>query len=271
MLIHSAETKSRRRKKPVMRGWCGSRSGSRAARRGFTLIELLVVVAIIALLISILLPALRNAREQGKRTVCLSNMRQMGIALLSYAIENGEYVPTCSCPLAEPDIEHPEKYYWLNVLQRYAKQPLISHCRDDKTTKPFLDWSNPPPREEWQNYRWSSYAVNACVGPLQSPLALERLNQIKNTSFVIFLGEVRAGDTYDYADHIHSDLWEGLEDPKQSVAWDRHHGVSNYLFVDSHAEPLHWKKTWEFPLVNMWWPEHAPGWPPELLPSSSSP
>ena len=265
---YSAEIKSRRRKKPITDGWRGVQMNSRAARRGFTLVELLVVVAIIALLMSILLPALGHAREQGKRAVCLSNMRQMGIALLSYALENREYVPACSCPLAEPDVEHPEQYYWLNVLQQYSKQPLIGHCRNDKTKKPFLDWSDPPPREEWQNYRWSSYAVNACVGPLKSPLAVERLNQIKNASSVIFLAEVRAGDTYDYADHIHSDLWENQEDPTQSVAWDRHVGNSNYLFVDSHAVPLHWKKTWDFPLVNMWWPEHAPGWPPELLPDN---
>lgn len=266
MFKDSAETQRRRREKPVTCTWRGSRASSRATGRGFTLIELLVVVAIIAILISMLLPALRNSREQGKRTVCLSNMRQMGIALLSYAVENGEYVPACSCPLSEPDVEHPEQYYWLVMLQRYAKQPLIGRCHSDRTTRPFLDWSAPPPRDTWQDYRWSSYAVNACIGPLKSPLALARLNQIRNVSSAIFLSEVRAGDTYDYADHIHSDLWEGEEDPKQSVAWDRHLGVSNYLFVDSHAEPLHWKKTWEFPLVNLWWPEYAPGWPPELLP-----
>ena len=266
MSTNSAESLCRRRKRLVTRGRCGSRSGSCAARRGFTLIELLVVVAIIALLIAIMLPALSNAREQGKRTVCLSNMRQMGIALLSYALDNSEYVPACSCPLAEPDVEHPEEFYWLHVLQEYSQQPLIGRCRSDQSTKPFLDWSNPPPRDKWQDYRWSSYAVNVCVGPLKSPLALDRLNRIKSPSSVIFLGEVRAGDTYDYADHIHSDLWEGQDDPKQSVAWDRHVNVSNYLFIDSHAEPQHWRRTWEFPVVNKWWPEYAPGWPPELLP-----
>lgn len=266
MSINSAASESQRREKPVTRAWYRGAMRPCAAPRGFTLIELLVVVAIIALLMSILLPALRDAREQGKRAVCLSNLRQMGIALLSYALDNREYVPTCSCPLANPDVEHPEEYYWLNILQKYTKQPLIGRCRSDQTQKPFLDWSNPPPREEWQKYRWSSYAVNVCVGPLESPLALKRLSEIKNSASVIFLAEVRSGDTYDYADHIHSDLWEGLEDPKQSVAWDRHVGKSNYLFTDSHAEPLHWKKTWEFPLVNMWWPVHAPGWPPELLP-----
>jgi|GEM_PF-6621330 len=55
------------------------------ARAAFTLIELLVVVAIIALLISILLPSLQQAREQAKQTVCLSNMRSIGLAFSMYA------------------------------------------------------------------------------------------------------------------------------------------------------------------------------------------
>ncbi|MBN2448389.1 MAG: hypothetical protein JXO22_16800, partial [Phycisphaerae bacterium] len=154
----------------------------------------------------------------------------------------------------------------LNILQRYSKQPLIGRCKNDKTKKPFLDWSDPPPREQWQNYRWSSYAVNVCVGPLVSPLAVRRVSEIKQPSSVVFLAEVRAGDSYDYADHVHSDLWENQDDPTESIAWQRHRDKSNYLFVDSHVEPLHWKKTWDFPLVNMWWPQYAPGWPPELLP-----
>ncbi|MBN2448653.1 MAG: prepilin-type N-terminal cleavage/methylation domain-containing protein, partial [Phycisphaerae bacterium] len=117
MSHRSDSNKSRWRKKPVSHA-CARRSpGRRAAARGFTLIELLVVVAIIALLISILLPSLSNAREQGKRAVCMSNMRQMGIALLSYSLENREYVPTCSCPLAETEFDEPEEYYWLNILQ----------------------------------------------------------------------------------------------------------------------------------------------------------
>ena len=57
-------------------------------RKAFTLIELLVVVAIIALLISILLPSLQGAREQGKKAVCLSNMGQIGKASYAYASDD---------------------------------------------------------------------------------------------------------------------------------------------------------------------------------------
>ena len=59
-----------------------------AKRSGFTLIELLVVVAIIAILMAVLLPALHRAREQGKRAVCLNNMKQLALAWMLYADDN---------------------------------------------------------------------------------------------------------------------------------------------------------------------------------------
>ena len=63
------------------------------ARKGFTLVELLVVIAIIALLISLLLPALNRAREQSKQVKCLSQVRQMGVAIRMYANDNKDFVP----------------------------------------------------------------------------------------------------------------------------------------------------------------------------------
>jgi len=77
---------------------------SRAAGfpRGFTLIELLVVISIIALLVSILLPALQSAREQARRVVCAANAMNLGLAALGYAGENRGWLPeghwgeTCS-------------------------------------------------------------------------------------------------------------------------------------------------------------------------------
>ncbi len=62
----------------------------KSRQRGFTLIELLVVISIIAILMAILMPALKRAREQGQRAVCVSTVKQLTLCWIMYADDNDD-------------------------------------------------------------------------------------------------------------------------------------------------------------------------------------
>jgi prepilin-type N-terminal cleavage/methylation domain-containing protein len=108
--------------------------GNKASvRAGFTLVELLVVIGIIALLISILMPALNKAHVQAQLTVCKSQLRQNGLAIMMYANDNkGRYPPGVlfNFPFAmnrgaapwDPATTGPsaEEMYYGNLLKQYA-------------------------------------------------------------------------------------------------------------------------------------------------------
>ena len=113
------------------------RSRAMATARGLTLIELLVVVAIIALLISILLPALAKAKEHTKSGVCQSNLRQLVMAITYYAEDNENrlpYILGSIGPSGKPNVAPYYQYHQMFDLWRYVKDLKIYRCPSARDT-----------------------------------------------------------------------------------------------------------------------------------------
>jgi len=90
--------------------------------RAFTLIELLVVIAIIAILAAILFPVFAQAREKARQTTCVSNVRQMGFAVLMYSQDYDECVPLAASATATGFLN------WHHFLEPYVKNHQIWVC-----------------------------------------------------------------------------------------------------------------------------------------------
>ncbi len=112
--------------------WSGDMSAARNSRACFTLIELLVVIAIIALLAALLLPALKTARESGRRAACLNNTRQLAVALMSYAGDYRSWFPPPDAAMLVTNAGGSgtstvvrDRHYWYMVDSVGVMKPLL--------------------------------------------------------------------------------------------------------------------------------------------------
>ncbi|MEX0886813.1 MAG: DUF1559 domain-containing protein [Phycisphaeraceae bacterium] len=199
---------------------------------GFTLIELLVVISIIALLIGILLPALSAARRTARGIQCLSNMRQMGLAMHTFVIDHDGGLPVGR--FAHGAAEHAdEQGSWFHTLEHYAEAEIMARCPDDRS--PHFDVPEPTS----DRLRRVSFGTNYYLsGEMPGYRVYDSLDAIRRPTHVIFAVELAETGEYAATDHVHPELW--MDNPtqrsRQMIAFDRHRqGQSHFVFVDGHA------------------------------------
>jgi len=212
---------------------------SHRAPRAFTLIELLVVIAIIAILAAILFPVFAQAREKARQTGCGSNEKQIGMALLQYAQDYDErFPPSYDTPFL-PKGALPERG-WPGLLRPYSKSLEIWRCATDPNggRNPMTDAAGSYWLNTYLNGWCNDPGMNGCGGGslcASPPLAQ---TEIPYPTTTVVLGEASASIPSGYL--TPPSMWCSIWNRTAAcfAVDQRHHGGTNYLFVDGHVKWL---------------------------------
>ncbi len=171
---------------------------------GFTLIELLVVIAIIAILASMLLPAVSKAKEQASRTRCIGNFKQILLCTIMYAGDNNDYLPYTSWSSGTFDVpnwmytrvrtNNPQHTVELGQLWPLHNERKLYWCPLDRTNTFFFDQ---------REMKAGSYMMNAAVsayttGPT-GPWTTYKLSQFRPDAMLYWEANERLPSNYDNA------------------------------------------------------------------------
>ena len=208
-----------------------------SCQAGFTLIELLVVISIIALLISILMPALGNARSAARSIACLSGQRQFGISILAYAEDSSGLFPPHRDNV-ESGLADPMYWYQLLTIGDYISGKTSGDGYSDAF---FCTEHEVLNRPHAFNNGLVSYGISLGLiydysnGPIE--YALARVSDIRQPSRTIAVVDSSRGiDQPGTGSYGVYPYWTSGSSAR--TAWIRHRDVCNTLWVDGHASPV---------------------------------
>ena len=207
-------------------------------RRGFTLVELLVVIGIISVLISILLPALNQARERANRVSCQSNMRQIMLAMHTYVNDNKSMMPFANSDTLERVGIGTPKVTWTapGWLYQYPNKTSQDHVQAG-ALYPYLNTAKvyhcPMDSESWRPEEtgiMSCYMINAAVNSFASALNPHRFVKFKSDDICF----MESDETTDRGVASVS-VWNDGNNGDNPIS-PRHRDGANIAFFDSHVE-----------------------------------
>ena len=204
-------------------------------RRGFTLIELLVVIAIVAILASILFPVFSRAREKARQTSCLSNTKQLALAMLMYADDYDEAFPI-ACPYWNPAVEY-RGVTWDAAIHAYVRNEQLVVCPSHN--KPCSGLCDEPTRGYAQT-KYTTAETDAAGNVVQDCSYLGGYPLPSKTVLLAEKGEYsrehfRDAPIQDFYEAGAGQFYTGHSSGTGTVKL-RHNGGNNFAYVDGHAK-----------------------------------
>ena len=247
---------------------CGIMPSQEArTRNGFTLIELWVVIAIIAILASLLLPALANAKDEGRRAKCLSNLKQISLGIILYTDENeGEFhdlgnhgqwtLNPRSTVVLTPD--HPRAYWGVAYYPAVGKSRDIFRCPTARIVDEWRETGLRYPSDFWldSSYGWNTMVdrpsvsrtgdpnipnprrINALPYPVTTILfqdAAEQKMETDEDSIALYPGYSRILTQWGPPGGLSASHYDGYD---FTWEWYRHRRKCNTAWADGHATSI---------------------------------
>ena len=229
-----------------------------SGKKAFTLIELLVVIAIIAVLMAILFPSLRRARDQARYVVCQTHLKGLGLTITMYTDDNNGYTYNPRNDGRWQDLGFGSKNtgkwldatdelaYWGIAYAPYAKNRKVFHC---SAAQRVDDWWH---IEDQPIYEYCSYGLNGYTcndfgdpehvriidfkRPGETILAQDHVEQLLDDNAGGDMFYIPEGQTINLAQWRFDSLAE--EYPYAVEECFRHFGKSNTLWLDGHVSPI---------------------------------